>query len=70
MVFSSRFPGQVGGDSKIPSVVCYDGDGNVAGVGSEADPEINPELEEVEGLVRAEWYVLVHVHRCTFQDIR
>ena len=62
---SFRFPSQqkVGGDSKIPSVVCYDGDGNVAGVGSEA----NPELWEVEGLVRAEWYVLNYLHRCTFE---
>ena len=68
--FPFRFPGQqkVGGDSKIPSVVCYDEDGNVVGVGSEADPEINPELWEVEGLVRAEWYVLGHVHKCIFED--
>ena len=25
-------------------------------VGSETDPDANPELLEVEGLVRAEWY--------------
>lgn len=52
-----RFPGQhkVGGDCKIPSVVCYDETGNVVAVGSETDPETNPELAEVEGLVRAEW---------------
>ena len=54
--FLARFPGQeVGGDSKIPSVVCYGNGGNVVAVGSEADEEINPELREVEGLVRAEW---------------
>ena len=54
----SRFPGQqkVGGDSKIPSIVCYDEHGNVVAVGSEADIDTNPELLEVEGLVRAEWY--------------
>lgn len=54
----SRFPGQqtVGGDSKIPSVVCYDADGNVVAVGSETDPDTNSELLGVEGLVRAEWY--------------
>ena len=50
-----RFPGQqtVGGDSKIPSVVCYDADGEVVAVGSETDPEANP---EIDGLSRAEWY--------------
>ena len=53
-----RYPGQqkVGGDSKIPSVVCYDGRGNVVAVGSETDIDTNPELFETEGLVRAEWY--------------
>ena len=54
----SRFPGQVkvGDDSKIPSVVCYDKDGNVVAVGSETNADTNPELVEVEGFVRAEWY--------------
>jgi len=57
--FLSRFPGQaVGGDSKIPSVVCYDKNGKVVAVGSEADAEANPELLEVEGLIRAEWYAM------------
>lgn len=62
MVFY-RFPGQqkVGGDSKIPSVVCYDEDGEVVAVGSETDPEVNPDLSEVENLVRAEWYALAYV---------
>lgn len=52
-----RFPGQhkVGGDCKIPSVVCYDGTGSVVAIGSETDPDTNPELAEVEGLVTAEW---------------
>ncbi|KAF8333721.1 hypothetical protein F5887DRAFT_893234 [Amanita rubescens] len=56
----TQFPGQqkVGGDSKIPSVVCYDESGNVVAVGSEADSDTNPELLEVEGLVRAEWFKL------------
>ena len=63
----SRFPGQqkVGGDSKIPSVVCYDGDGNVVAVGSETDEDTNPELLEVEGYVRAEWYALHNPFRQT-----
>jgi hypothetical protein len=42
----------VGGDSKIPSVVCYDANGVVVGVGSEADSEVNPDLEESDV---AEW---------------
>ncbi|KAK2464373.1 hypothetical protein APHAL10511_003519 [Amanita phalloides] len=56
----TQFPGQqkVGSDSKIPSVVCYDQGGNVVAVGPETDIDTNPELTEVEGLVRAEWYVL------------
>lgn len=53
-----RFPGQqtVGGDSKIPSVVCYDADGKVVAVGSETDPDSNSELSDTAGLTRAEWY--------------
>ncbi|KAK2462937.1 hypothetical protein APHAL10511_005135 [Amanita phalloides] len=55
----TQFPGQqkTGGDSKIPSVVCYDQGGNVVAVGSQADIDMNPELLEVQGLVRVEWYV-------------
>ena len=45
----------VGGDSKIPSLVCYDAEGVVVGVGSEADPETHPELEDIVGLSIAEW---------------
>ncbi|KAF8333705.1 hypothetical protein F5887DRAFT_1286174 [Amanita rubescens] len=55
----ARFPGQTGvGDSKIPSAVCYDRYGNVVAVGSETDVETNPELREIQGLVRAEWFKL------------
>ncbi|KAF8625644.1 hypothetical protein AX15_005275 [Amanita polypyramis BW_CC] len=56
----TQFPGQqkIGGDSKIPSVVCYDESGSVVAVGSETDPDTNPELAEIEGLVRAEWFKL------------
>ncbi|KAF8638101.1 hypothetical protein AX17_002441 [Amanita inopinata Kibby_2008] len=56
----TQFPGQqkIGGDSKIPSIVCYDRDGNVVAVGSETDLDTNPELEEIDGLVRAEWFKL------------
>ncbi|KAF8626057.1 hypothetical protein AX15_005102 [Amanita polypyramis BW_CC] len=56
----TQFPGQqrTGGDSKIPSIVCYDGGGNVVAVGSETDPNTNLELLEVEGLTKAEWFKL------------
>ncbi|KAF8632112.1 hypothetical protein AX15_002043 [Amanita polypyramis BW_CC] len=56
----TQFPGQqkVGGDSKIPSVVCYDGSGDVVAVGPETNPDTNSELMVVEGLVRAEWFKL------------
>ncbi|KAF8632110.1 hypothetical protein AX15_002041 [Amanita polypyramis BW_CC] len=56
----TQYPGQqrIGGDSKIPSVVCYDKDGNNVAVGSETDLDTNPELGEIKGLVRAEWFKL------------
>lgn len=72
LMLLSRFPSQqkVGGDSKIPSVVCYDEDGNVVAVGSETDEDTNPELVEVDGLVRAEWYALIPFrHRCSSKTI-
>ena len=62
-----RFPGQqkVAGDSKIPSIVCYDEDGKVVAVGSETDPDTNPELFETPGIVRSEWY-----SKASFPDFR
>ncbi|KAF8333728.1 hypothetical protein F5887DRAFT_1286197 [Amanita rubescens] len=56
----AEFPRQqkVAGDSKIPSVVCYDEDGTVVAVGSETDPDTNPELFETPGIVRSEWFKL------------
>ncbi|PFH48902.1 hypothetical protein AMATHDRAFT_64343 [Amanita thiersii Skay4041] len=56
----TQYPGQrrVGGDSKIPSIVCYDEAGNLVAAGAEADAEINSELLEMEGLTRAEWFKL------------
>ncbi|KAF8632438.1 hypothetical protein AX15_001881 [Amanita polypyramis BW_CC] len=60
----TQFRGQqrVGGDSKIPSIVCYDADGRAAAIGSETDLDANPELAEIDGLSRAEW--CVRAHRC------
>ena len=43
----------------MPSVVCYDRDGNVVAVGAETDPETNIKLAEMEldDIVRVEWLV-------------
>ncbi|KIL61939.1 hypothetical protein M378DRAFT_34206, partial [Amanita muscaria Koide BX008] len=56
----TRFSGQreEKGISKVPSVVCYDQDGNVIAVGPETNPEANPKLYEIEGVKRAEWFKL------------
>jgi hypothetical protein len=54
----SRYIGQTtSGGGKIPSIVCYDSDGTVVAVGPETDVDTNPELLEVEDLVRVEWWV-------------
>jgi len=46
------------GDSKVPSIVCYDESGNVVAAGAETDPDLNPALFEMEGVVKAEWFKL------------
>ncbi|PPQ96389.1 hypothetical protein CVT26_004991 [Gymnopilus dilepis] len=56
----TRYPAQehVGGDSKIPTVIYYDKQGNVRAVGAEAMREgIEDEAEEAEW-VKAEWFKL------------
>jgi hypothetical protein len=54
---SGRFPGQeqVGGNSKIPTIIYYDKTGRVRAVGAEAMAEGLEELIEDEGWVKAEW---------------
>ncbi|PFH46144.1 hypothetical protein AMATHDRAFT_8154 [Amanita thiersii Skay4041] len=55
----TQYPGQAnGGDSKIPSIVCYDSSGKVFAVGAETDPDINPDLLYEDGIERAEWFKL------------
>ncbi|KAF8632111.1 hypothetical protein AX15_002042 [Amanita polypyramis BW_CC] len=55
----TRFPGQKSGsDSATPSVVCYNESGGVVAVGSEADLDTNPDLGNIAGLVRVEWFKL------------
>jgi hypothetical protein len=54
-----RYPAQeqVGGDSKIPSILYYDLQGDVRAVGAEALQERIIEQAEDEGWVKLEWYV-------------
>ncbi|KAK7032185.1 hypothetical protein VNI00_013359 [Paramarasmius palmivorus] len=56
----TSFPGQLStrGDSKIPSVIWYDQDGNVRAVGSEAADEAFLELADDEDFIKVEWFKL------------
>ena len=55
--FSIRYPAQeqVGGDSKIPTVILYDQSGSVQAVGAETIGEAIKEEAEEHDWVRAEW---------------
>jgi hypothetical protein len=54
---SCRFPAQehVGGDSKIPTIIYYDQEGEVCAVGAEATIEGIEQTAEDEGWTKAEW---------------
>ncbi|TRM65694.1 hypothetical protein BD626DRAFT_566363 [Schizophyllum amplum] len=56
----TRFPGQaqIGGNAKIPTVIFYDGDGNVKAIGADTLSDSNIEAAEVEGWTKAEWFKL------------
>jgi len=56
-LFEYRFPAQehVGGDCKIPSIICYDPEGTVRAVGAEATQENIQEEIEDNGWVKLEW---------------
>ncbi|OJA20126.1 hypothetical protein AZE42_04099 [Rhizopogon vesiculosus] len=56
----NRFPAQehVGGDCKIPSIICYDPEGTVRAVGAEATQENIEEEIEDNGWVKLEWWKL------------
>ncbi|KIM86827.1 hypothetical protein PILCRDRAFT_4705 [Piloderma croceum F 1598] len=58
--FSFRFPAQenVGGDSKIPSILYYDLDGELRAVGAEALQEHIVEEAEDNGWIKLEWWKL------------
>ncbi|KAM6497433.1 hypothetical protein JOM56_007906 [Amanita muscaria] len=46
------------GDSKVPSIIYYRQDGTVAAAGAGTDPETNPELAEMDDVIRVEWFKL------------
>ncbi|KAK7029533.1 hypothetical protein VNI00_014410 [Paramarasmius palmivorus] len=56
----TSFPGQLStrGDSKIPSIICYDQTGQVRAVGSEATDEGFLDLAEEEDFITVEWFKL------------
>lgn len=56
----NRFPAQehVGGDCKIPSIICYDANGTVRAVGAEATQEYIEEEIDDNGWVKLEWWKL------------
>jgi len=56
----TRFPAQeqVGGDSKIPTIIYYDQDGVVQAVGAEALKEGLEDMIEDESWTKAEWFKL------------
>lgn len=61
-----RFPGQgqSGGDSKIPTVIIYNKDGDVQAVGAEAvdlEERLGGILED-SGLTKARWYRYICIH--------
>ncbi|KAG2073742.1 hypothetical protein BDR04DRAFT_1127075 [Suillus decipiens] len=55
-----RFPAQehVGGDCKIPTIICYDPSGTVRAVGAEATQEYIEEEIDDNGWVKLEWWKL------------
>jgi hypothetical protein len=59
LLYRSRFPAQerVGGESKIPTIIYYDQDGEVRAVGAEAAGEAIEQTAEDEGWTKAEWLV-------------
>lgn len=67
----SRFPAQenVGGDSKIPSILWYDQQGRVRAVGAEALQASILEKAEDEGWVKLEWCLVLSSLRC-FRRLR
>ena len=48
---------KVGGDSKIPTILYYDQQGNVCAVGDEVNEEGIEQMAEEKEWTRAEWYV-------------
>jgi len=57
---NTRYPGQenIGGDSKIPSVLYYNTSGNARAIGAETQRTHVIERAEAEGWMKLELYVL------------
>ncbi|KAF8632437.1 hypothetical protein AX15_001880 [Amanita polypyramis BW_CC] len=54
----TRFPAQIHGNSKIPSVLYYNADGVVKAIGAEAIQDGMEEIAKDEGWTRASWFKL------------
>jgi hypothetical protein len=56
----TRYPAQekVGGDSKIPSIIYYDKEGQFRAAGAEALQESLLETAEDEEWTKVEWYLI------------
>ncbi|KAG6889543.1 hypothetical protein C0992_004803 [Termitomyces sp. T32_za158] len=64
---SYRYPAQVTGDAKIPTVIYYDAKGTVCAVGAEAMREGLHEIVEDEGWIKTEWFKL-HMRPASMVD--
>jgi len=58
-----RFPAQerVGGDSKIPSILYYNQQGQLCAAGAEALQERVIEQAEEENWIKLEWFVVAYL---------
>ena len=50
-----RYPGQVGGDAKIPTILYYDKSGDVRAAGAETSTDKNQAEAAKNGWTKAEW---------------
>ncbi|KAH8110514.1 hypothetical protein DFH11DRAFT_1514361 [Phellopilus nigrolimitatus] len=57
-IYHNRYPGQehISGSSKIPTVLCYDSQGNLCAAGAEAFLAENIEQIEDEKWIKVEWF--------------
>ena len=67
-----RFPAQeqVGGDSKIPTIIYYDQAGSVCAAGAEAVREGIDDMAEDGQWIKAEWYKIFLLRHMEANDYR